>query len=58
MCGSFGKLLFVGRLLPIVALCEFWNGFFKTLMVKCNSPMDVMHALLIFFSRNQFGWEP
>lgn len=59
MRGSFAKLWFVGRLLTIVALCEFWNAFFKTLMVKCNSPMDVMHAFFYFFhSRNQFGWEP
>jgi hypothetical protein len=50
MCGSFGKLWFVGRLRAIVALCEFWNAFFETLMVKCNSPMDAMHALLFFFT--------
>jgi hypothetical protein len=58
MCGSFGKLWFVGRLLAIVALCEFWNTLFETLMVKYNLPMDVMHVLLYCFSRNQFGWEP
>ncbi len=58
MCGSFGKLWFVGRLLAIVALCEFWNALYETLMVICNSPMDVMDALLFcFHSRNQFGWD-
>jgi hypothetical protein len=50
MCGSFEKMWFVGRLLAIVAVCEFSHALFETLMVKCNSPMDAMHAFLFFFT--------
>jgi hypothetical protein len=48
MCGSFEKMWFVVRLLAIVVVCEFSNALFETLMVKCNSPTDTMHAFLFF----------